>query len=146
MSLHSPPDRGFIIIVNFELGGTLGAEMTGTMRPCVVVQNNRLHRGPLVTVVPISTTAPEPAMPWHHELDHMSFRAWPISWGGQGLPRWAKCDYITTVSLERCEHPYSKTRDGGRRYTRVRITRTDLEAVEGCVQWALGIQAPEPGV
>lgn len=142
MSLHSPPDRGFIVIVDFELGGTVGAEMIGSMRPCIVVQNNRLHRGPLVTVVPISTTPPDPPAPWHHELDHLSFRAWPVGWNGQGTPRWAKCDCVTTVSLERCDHPYSKSRDG-RRYTRVRITKTDLEAVERCVLWALGIQSPE---
>jgi len=143
MGLTHPPERGYIVIVDFELGGggILGAEMPKCQRPCIVVQNNRLHRGPLVTVVPISTTPPDPAMPWHHELSHLSFRAWPLDWDGQGTPRWAKCDYVTTVSLERCTNPYRKERNG-RRYTRVRITKTDLESVERCVLWALGINPP----
>jgi uncharacterized protein YifN (PemK superfamily) len=134
------PDRGRIVIVNFEKSGApIPPEMVGTMRPCIVVENNQISRGRLVTVVPISTTAPHPIGKQHHELSHLSFRGWPMDWGGQGLPRWAKCDYVVTVSLDRCVDPYTKPQGKPRQHTKVRVTKADLGAIEKCVLWALGI-------
>lgn len=55
--MRQVPDRGRIVIVNFEQAGNgMPPEMDGSMRPCIVVQNNALARYGLVTVVPISTT------------------------------------------------------------------------------------------
>jgi uncharacterized protein YifN (PemK superfamily) len=146
MALNYSPERGRIIVVDFELGGgrLIGAEMSKSRRPCIVVQNNRLHRGPLVTIVPISTTPPREQRPWHHELSQESFRIWPAEWGGAEMRRWAKCDCVTTVALERCSSPYSKDRAGGRRHIAVKITAADLQAVERCVLWALGINPAAP--
>jgi uncharacterized protein YifN (PemK superfamily) len=138
--LMGVPDRGRIIIVNFDLGGSgIHPEMRKSGRPCLVVQNNKLQRGPLVTVIPLSTTEPDRAMPYHHKMDHRSFRDWPMDWDGQGTPRWAKCDYITTVSLERCTDPYRRLPHQSRKYVKVKAIRADIEAVESAVLWALGI-------
>ena len=151
-SLHTVPDRGRIVIVNFELGGrAVPPEMAKSGRPCVVLQNNKLNRGPLLTVVPLSMTPPEPAMPYHHVMDHRSFRDLPLVYGGQGEPRWAKCDYITTVSLDRCIDPHYKPPYDARRYVKVKIIQADMLAIERCALWALGIQPanhvplPAPG-
>jgi uncharacterized protein YifN (PemK superfamily) len=134
------PDRGRILIVNFELGGVPAIpEMGGTQRPCVVVQNNVMDRPGLVTVVPISMTPPVVPGKQHHLLSHLSFRDWPLDWDGQGSVRWAKCDYVVTLGLKRCTDPYRKLRGDGRKYIRVKITKSDLEAIERCVLWALGI-------
>jgi uncharacterized protein YifN (PemK superfamily) len=138
--MREVPDRGRIVIANFERGGTATPpEMVGTQRPCVVLQNNALRRGALVTLVPLSTTEPQRPGKQHHRMSHLSFRGWPMDWDGQGTPRWAKCDYLTTVSLSRCTDPYTKEQFGGRRYVRVKATKVDLEAVERCVLWALGV-------
>ena len=138
--LAGVPDRGRIIIVNFELSGSgVPPEMRKTGRPCVVLQNNKLARGRLVTVIPLSTTEPQRAMPYHHLMDHRSFRDWPMDWDGQGVPRWAKCDYVTTVSLDRCTDPYRKPAYGARRYVKCRAISADVVAIEKCVLWALGI-------
>jgi uncharacterized protein YifN (PemK superfamily) len=146
MALPNAPDRGSIIIVNFELGGGgVGDEMCKPMRPCVVIQNNRLHRARLVTVVPLSTTEPDPVKPWHHLMDHRSFRAWPVGWDEQGTPRWAACDYVTTVSLDRCVHPYRKEPYGRRAYTRVFAIKADLTEIERRVKWCLGLREEEQG-
>lgn len=134
------PDRGRIIIVNFERGGLQAPpEMNGTMRPCIVVQNNKLQRGPLITVVPLSTTAPTPVGKQHHLLSHLSFREWPMDWDGQGTARWAKCDYVTTVALSRCTDPYRREAYDVRRYMKLKVTKADLEAIDRCVLWSLGI-------
>ena len=126
--------------MNFEMGGALvPPEMRKPGRPCVVVQNNSLHRGRLVTVVPLSTTPPERPMPYHHEMDHRSFRDWPFA-GRTDSPRWAKCDYVTTVSLDRCKDPSHKPPGQARRYVRVRVIQADADAIDRCVMWALGIR------
>lgn len=140
-SLAGPPDRGRIIIVNFELAGSgVPPEMRKAGRPCVVVHANGLKRGRLATVVPLSTTEAHREQPYHHRMDHRSFRGWPKNWGAQGEPRWAKCDYITTISLDRCIDPYIKEPYKPRKYVRVKIIKADLDAIESCVLRALGIQ------
>jgi uncharacterized protein YifN (PemK superfamily) len=139
-SLAGVPDRGRIIVVNFELSGSgVPPEMRKARRPCVVFQNNKLARGRLVTLIPLSTTEPDRRMPYHHVMDHRSFRDWPMEWDGQGMPRWAKCDYITTISLDRCADPYRKEPHGARRYTKCRAIKADMDAIEKCVLWSLGV-------
>lgn len=78
-------------------------------------------------------------MPYHHLMDHRSFRVWPVEWNGQGTPRWAKCDYITTVSLDRCTDPYHREAYERRRYVKCNVIAADMTAIEKCILWALGI-------
>lgn len=128
--------------MNFEKGGaSIPPEMCKSGRPCVVLHNNKLNRGPLLTVVPLSMTPPLAVMPYHHQMDHRSFRDLPAAYGGQGEPRWAKCDYIATVSMDRCTDPYYKPPGQDRRYVKVKVIQADMLTIEKCVLWALGIQA-----
>jgi uncharacterized protein YifN (PemK superfamily) len=137
--LNQVPDRGRIIVVNFEMGGgAIPPEMAKARRLCVVLQNNKSRRGNLVTVIPLSKTKPEPEMPYHHVMDHRSFRDLPISFG-QGVMRWAKCDYIASVSLSRCVDPSHKENFSGRRHVKVKAIAADMIAIEKCVLWGLGI-------
>jgi hypothetical protein len=46
---------------------------------------------------------------------------------------------VATVGLTRCTDPYNKIQRRGRRYVKVKVTKSDLEAVDRCVLWALGI-------
>lgn len=141
MGLPIPPDRGRIIIVNFEMGGRcVGQEMRKPGRPCVVVQNNAMRRGRLVTVVPLSGKEPPKVEPYHHLMDHRSFLVMPKEYGGQAKKRWAKCDYIATVSLDRCTNPYSRPNFGARKYVTVKAIKADMEAIESAALWALGIK------
>lgn len=59
-------------------------------RLCVVLSKPIKARVGLCTVVPPSTTPPDPAMPYHLEID-VPF-ALPEPWGN--LPRWLKGDMI----------------------------------------------------
>lgn len=134
------PDRGRIIMVNFELGGVgVDPEMVKQSRPCLVLQNNKLYRGDLVTVIPISTEPPDRPMPYHHRMDHRSFDAFPISFG-RATPRWAKCDYVTTVSLHRCSDPHFHPPYQKRKYFKAKAIAADIRAVEKGILWALGIR------
>jgi uncharacterized protein YifN (PemK superfamily) len=66
-------------------------------RPVVIVSPNHLVRPGLVTVVPLSTTPPQPIQPYHHRL-----KGSPIP-GNAVDEVWAKCDMICTVSVRRID-------------------------------------------
>lgn len=66
-------------------------------RPVVVVSPNHMRRPGLVTVIPLSTTAPLKIEPYHYLLEGN-----PVP--GSGAERvWAKCDLVATVSVERLD-------------------------------------------
>ena len=138
--MESFPRRGQIIIVDFGQKVT-GIEMT-KLRPSVVVQNDSIRRGQLLTVVPLSKTPPENDEPYVHKMTHHSFVNWPAAWGAQGDDRWAKCDYVATVSLDRCSLPYQKAAYRKRNYRVIMACKPDMESIDGCILWALGIKRP----
>lgn len=51
------------------------------------------------------------------------------------MDRWAKCDYVTTVSLDRCVDPYVVVKYKARRYVKAKVTQADLQAIERCGRW-----------
>lgn len=63
----------------------------------VVISPNLPRRAGLVTVIPLSTTAPLPIEQYHYRL-----RGNPIP-GKEVGEIWAKCDLVTTVSLARLD-------------------------------------------
>ena len=50
---------------------------------------------------------------------------------------WAKCDMVYTVSLERLEMHYLRTRRGGRQVVSVQLRPEEFKAVQRCVAIAL---------
>lgn len=121
MALPYYPHQGEILICSFD-DSAPGAEMI-KRRPVIVVSRHETHSRKLCTVVPISTTAPHPARQWHHSLAHYSIRGWQAS-----APMWAKCDMLATVSFERLDKPYVRTRHG-RNYITHKLDPEDLAAV-----------------
>jgi len=97
-------------------------EMVKT-RPVVVVSGKRTG---VCTVVPLSTTEPHPVEPWHHLLDKHSL---PLPF--QAKPTWAKCDMVTTVSLERLDRVLIGRDTAGKRpYVAHKVNAVDLLAIE----------------
>ena len=137
MSLHHKPRRGSLVIVNFAQGGAfIRPEMTKSGRPCVVVDADDLRRGRLVTVVPLSSSEPDRIEPYHHQMGHRSFRDSPLD---ATVPRWAKCDMVQTVSLDRVTFPYRREQNR-RRYVKTLITAVDLESIIASVLYALNVR------
>jgi uncharacterized protein YifN (PemK superfamily) len=98
MALAFPPNPGSVVICRFPAAGTVvGAEMV-KIRPAVVVGRALERRRGLVNVVPISMTAPAKRRLWHVPV---SVAAMPPGWREKPGDRWAKCDMLTVVSLER---------------------------------------------
>ena len=128
MTLLYQPRAGAVVRCDFR--GMIEPEMV-KMRDVVVLVPHRQNRQ-LVTVVPLSTTAPSPVQPYHHALS-----ADPRPDGDTMRTVWAKCDMVYTVSLERLEMHYTRTRRGGRQSQRVQLPPDDFAAIRRCVALAL---------
>jgi len=100
------------------------------VRPVVVVARNRKNRK-LVTVVPLSTTAPDALEDHHHELS-----ANPLPGKGQ-ITCWAKCDMLATVSLDRLD----RYKVGRGQYVTPDLPKPDFDAICRGVVNALGLAA-----
>lgn len=94
MPITFHPKAGMVLICDFA--GFKVPEMVKA-RPVVVISPNHLVRPGLVTVVPLSTTLPNPIEPHHVQL-----KGSPIPGKAAG-DVWAKCDMISCVSLGRMD-------------------------------------------
>lgn len=87
----------------------------------------------LCTVIPLSTTEPNPVRQWHHPMPHLQIKGWQAN----GVV-WAKCDMLCTVSFDRLNKPYVKSRHG-RNYITHKLHDDDLSAILAGVRAYLGL-------
>lgn len=123
MALNFQPRPGVVVMCDFA--GYVVPEMV-KVRPVVVVARNRKNRR-LVTVVPLSTTAPDQMEDHHHQLT-----ANPLP-GKEHVTCWAKCDMIATVSLARLDR-YQVAR---RQYVAPSLPAADFDAIKKAIVSAL---------
>lgn len=67
-------------------------------------------------------------------MPHLAVAGWDANAGV-----WAKCDMLATVSFERLNQPYTKTRHHGRNYIKHSLTEDDLAAVLAGIRAYLGL-------
>jgi uncharacterized protein YifN (PemK superfamily) len=134
MALRHHPKIGDVLICAFP-DCLEEPEMVKT-RPVVVVTREHGGRPSLCTVVPLSTTPPDPVLDFHVRID------------AQRLPRvlandetWAKCDMLYTLSLDRLDRIRSgRNRATGKRvYETGRISLEELAAIRRAIAFALGL-------
>ena len=109
MSLMYYPKLGEILLCDFS--GFIVPEMV-KRRPVVVIVPRLSGRGDLVTIVPLSTTTPNPQMAYHVKLTLSQTLPSPFS----AQQMWAKCDMampIARVRLDRFKD--GRTSSGGKR-------------------------------
>ena len=124
------PKPGTLLMCDFV--GLMAPEMIKT-RPVVVISPRRRSRTRLCTIVPLSTTAPNPVEPFHHRMNPLSL---PVSF--RKRDSWAKCDMLYTVTLARLDRV--KLRKGGRRaYHAPQVLAEDLDAIRQGVVKALSL-------
>ncbi|KAE9647620.1 hypothetical protein CQ009_10270 [Pseudomonas sp. MYb2] len=127
MPLRYQPKEGSVLICDFR--GYEVPEMV-KIRPVVVIRKHRTN-SLLVTVVPLSTTAPDIMLGHHLELaSHLQ---------GASPTCWAKCDMVATVSLSRLDRIKSKDREGRRVYLISHLAIDEFSAVKAAVRLALGL-------
>ena len=135
MPLTHHPETGTIVICDFH--GFVTPEMV-KRRPGVVLSPRLRNRRGLCTIVPLSTTPPDPVMPYHYRI-HMDP---PLPPPYDSPYAWVKSDMLYTVSFDRLFLPFSKKDASGKREYDVRvIDKIDLIKVQECVIYGLGLIA-----
>lgn len=134
MPLKFHPSQGAVLICDYSTGFIL-PEMI-KKRPVVVVTPRPRRQRQLCTVVPLSTTKPEPVEKHHCKLDALSL---PDKFS---IPEvWVKCDMIATVSLERLDRiKIKKNADGKRLYANHYVINEDLQSIIKCILQGLGLE------
>jgi len=127
MPLLYQPKEGSVLICDFR--GYEVPEMI-KVRPVVVIRKHRTN-SLLVTVVPLSTTAPDRVLDHHLELQSHLQGASPVCW--------AKCDMVATVSLSRLDRIRSRDRQGKRIYVISQLETDEFYAIKVAVRSALGV-------
>lgn len=117
-----------VLICDFSTG--FQAPEMVKVRPVVVISPRR-RVGSICTVVPLSSVAPTPFMPWHHQL---SAGAYPPARGSM----WAKCDMVAAVACHRLDRVKIITA-GKRTYHTFQVPDADMTAIRAAVAAALGL-------
>lgn len=126
MPLKFQPKPKSVVMCDFH--GFVEPEMVKT-RPVVVLARNK-RNSQLVTVVPLSTTAPTVLEDHHHELSEN-----PLPDKPNYVSCWAKCDMVVTVSLHRLD----RYKMGRRDYVVPVLKDADFAAIREGVIAALGL-------
>ena len=98
-------------------------------RPVVVIRPHK-RNSKLVTVVPLSTTEPTHLDDYHHQLS-----ASPLPNQEPGLKVWAKCDMLSTVSIDRLD----RYKVGRGDYRDLKIGLEDFDLICKAVLAGLGL-------
>jgi uncharacterized protein YifN (PemK superfamily) len=134
MALKFHPKTGTVVICDYNTGFS-PPEMT-KRRLAIVVSPQFKTRNNLCTVVPFSTTPPNPVMPYHYLL-HLNPTLPPPY---NSPEQWVKADMLATVSFSRLTLPFSgKGPDGKRQYIKLVIKGHDFESIQRCMLNAIGL-------
>jgi len=136
MAIREHPPQGSVITVNYDKGFK-NPEMD-KLRLAVVLSPNIKARVKLVTVVPLSLTAPQKVLPFHKQID-IPFDL-PREWGKAN--RWIKGDMVNAVGFHRVDFlRLGKTHLGKRIYQFNVLPEEMLRDVRRCVLHGMGLSA-----
>lgn len=134
MPLKFYPSQGAVLICDYSTGFIL-PEMI-KKRPIVVITPRIRRKQQICTVVPLSTSKPDPIEKYHCKLSTLSL---PGKFAK--AETWVKCDMIASVSLQRLDRiRLEKDINGKRRYVSHKVIEEDLQAIINCVLSGLGLE------
>ena len=136
MPLKFHPRPGQLLMCKFE-PGFLKPEMVKT-RPVVVISPSIQGRAGLVTVVPLSTRAPNPVSDYHMLLPKAVLPK--IGLFQNAAENWVKGDMVYTVGFHRLDLIELSIRgaDGKRKYFDQRLSRETMRDIYTCVLHGMG--------
>ena len=133
MGINFHPAQGTILICDF---GMLKTPEIVKRRPVIVVSPNFKNRDNVCTVVPLSKSAPNRVMPYHHKLFFDPLLPAPYI----NEFSWVLGDMLYTVSFERLKQFFlEKGTNGKRIYDNRVLKKTDIDDVINCVKNGLGL-------
>ncbi|MFN4039062.1 MAG: type II toxin-antitoxin system PemK/MazF family toxin [Erythrobacter sp.] len=123
-----------MVVCNYETGFK-PPEMV-KRRLAVVISPKLKNRNELCTVVPLSTSSPDPVEGYHCLIVLPQEPPHPY----EGREKWVKADMLATVAYSRLTLPFHKAeRNRPRRSVQMRIQGEQFEQIMTCVRRALGI-------
>lgn len=136
MGIQYHPDLGEALWCDYDNLDPIEGEMR-KRRLAVVLTPKSAQRHRLVTVVPISATAPRDIKPWHVKLDRDPYPK------GTAAELWVKCDMINVVSFDRLVGYHTRW-NGRRQYQKMRVSLQELIAIREGVLRSLGLYGWDP--
>lgn len=138
MAIRFHPDPGSIVICDFH--GLTHPEIQ-KRRPVVVMCPRFRSRFNICTVIPFSTTPPNPAESYHVRL--VMDPPLPEPYSSQF--QWVKADMIYAVSFDRLFlFGAGKAQSGQRQYHSRRVSDEDFKAIQACMLNGLGLASLVP--
>jgi uncharacterized protein YifN (PemK superfamily) len=134
VGIREHPPTGTILMCDFS-AGFREPEMV-KRRPVVVISPKIRARPGLCTVVALSTTAPNPVLDYHCQIDfHPPLPSWMQSDGV-----WVKGDMVAAVSFRRLDFiNLGKSATGKRSYYYSALSSENLKKIRACVLAGLGL-------
>ena len=133
MPIQIHPEQGTIVICDFK--GFVSPEMV-KRRPAVVISPRLRRRQNLCTVVPLSTTLPNPVAAYHHQFTLDPVLPKPYNSKFQ----WVKADMLYTVSFDRLYLPFEKKDGSGKRIYDIRVLdKADMLKIQQCILHGIGL-------
>lgn len=134
MGIQFAPKPGQILRCDFS-EGFQPPEMVKA-RPVIVLSPPMKARQGLETVVCLSTTRPDPKMPYHCVVDVPSHAPQHLT----KKTNWLKGDMLYSVRFERLDlYRFPKKRQGKRQYFLSTLSDADMRQVRCCVLHGLGL-------
>jgi uncharacterized protein YifN (PemK superfamily) len=136
MAIKEHPPIGTVLICNFDAGFKL-PEMV-KRRPVIVISPKIAGRPGLCTVVALSTTPPNPRMPFHEQISLTP--KLPPPWHAETM--WIKGDMIYAIGFHRLDFiRLGKDAAGKRLYGFTVITAEQLKLVRTLVLKSIGLSS-----
>lgn len=133
MALNFHPNPGTILICDYS--GFQKPEMV-KRRPVVVISPRLRNRNDLCTVVPLSTTPPDPVCEFHLRI--VLDRPLPKPWDAVAM--WVKADMLATVGFYRLDLiRIGRDHTGKRKYLKKQLSHDVTLQIRQCVSYALGM-------
>lgn len=131
MPITFHPKPGQILLCDFSKG-FIEPEMVKSKRPVIVLTGAIQGRSNLVSIVPLSTNAPEPVQAYHYKIPKNSM---PMLVRFQEEDSWVKGDMIYTVSFNRLDliRLGKRGEDKKRLYFKRRLGRDQMKSIFNCV-------------
>ena len=134
MAIAFHPQQGSILACDFSTG-FMPPEMI-KKRPVIVISPIIKSRPGLCTIVCLSTTKPDPMMPYH--LPIKLPEPLPANWTNENI--WLKGDMVYSVSFKRLSFAVlGKERSGSRLYYRGALSHATLQSVQRCILHGFGL-------
>ena len=133
MPLMYYPKLGEILLCDFS--GFVVPEMV-KRRPVVVIVPRLRGRGDIVTIVPLSTSAPATPMPYHVQIKLAQALPHPFS----SPEMWAKCDMATPIARFRLDRFKigGDRREGKRKFVSGEVSAQQLADIRTAVLRGFG--------